>query len=100
IVDPLPAQRLIGPIACTHRLEHVGAYPHLRMAVHARFRGRDTGKRGMLHKGMAVSAVDAEDADMVLMAERHGLHAGDTCIRAVRPAIDEANADHEPEEEE
>src|SRR5690242_336312 len=39
VVDSVPAERATCRITGPHRLEHLAAYPNLRMAVHASFRG-------------------------------------------------------------
>jgi hypothetical protein len=43
------------------------------MAVHARLGGWNIRKRRVFDRGVAVTAVDAQSADVMLMAERHRL---------------------------
>src|SRR5581483_5668068 len=53
--------------------------PDLGVAIHARLGRRYTGETRDLHRGMAVTAVNSQTGDMVLVAERHRLgpsHAG------------------------
>ncbi len=73
VVDPRPFDGLVGPEARPHRLEGRALAPDLGMAVHARLGGWDAGVRGPLHRRVAVAAVDPEPADVVRVAERHGL---------------------------
>ena len=91
-VDARPDDRLSGGEAGAHRLEHLGVRPDLGVAVHAGLRRRDAGEVRGLDRGVAVAAVDAESADVMLMAERHRLLALDPLIGRVRRA-DHA-ADH------
>ena len=70
--------------------------PDLRMAVHANLGGRHAGELRVFHGGMAIAAIDAQAADMVLMAEGHRLiaddaHAGDVIgTDEIGPGIPEA----------
>ena len=76
IIDPVPAERLVGAVTFADRLQHGAADPNLPVAVHAGFRGRNAGERGVFHRGMAIAAIDAQNADVVLVAEGDGLHHG------------------------
>ena len=77
IMHALPANRRAALITVAHRLQNIAARPDLRMTVHASCRRRQAGERGNFHRGMAVTTIDAKPADMMLVAERHGLHAHD-----------------------
>ncbi len=56
------------------------------MAVHARLGRRQAGKRRVLNRRVTIAAIDAEMADMVLVAEGNALHVHDTHTGAVRGA--------------
>src|SRR6267142_7140318 len=53
------------------------------MAVHARFGRRNSRNRGSLHAGVAITAIDAVVADMMFMAELHGLLTREVLARHV-----------------
>jgi len=84
IVSPRPYQRFASAKTFAHGFEQWGAQPDLRMTIHAGFSGRNSGKRGIFHRRMTVAAVDAQSANMVLVAERHGLRTGDLGVRYIR----------------
>src|SRR6266581_4393492 len=73
VMDSDPGERCIGAQAGTHGLEHGTLSPDLGVAVHTGLRRRNASHRGFLHKGVTVAAVDAETADVMLMAEGHRL---------------------------
>src|SRR5207244_12582596 len=79
-----PTDRSAGREARAHRLEHRRIRPDLRVAVHACLRRRNAGEVRGLDRGVAVTAIDAESADVMLMAERTGLLTLDDLIREVR----------------
>src|SRR5581483_3037311 len=58
-VHPRPLQRFARAVAGAHRFEQRGIGPDLRVAVHTRLGGRNPGKTGRLHRGVAVAAIDA-----------------------------------------
>src|SRR5439155_9272729 len=70
IVNALPGNRFPGAITGPDRLQHGTAEPDFLMAVHARLGRWNAGKRRILHRRMAVAAVNAELADVMLVAER------------------------------
>src|ERR1700730_17301119 len=57
------------------------------MAVHASLRRGNAGETGSLNRSVAVTAVDAQASDMVLMAERSGLRPGHPCISHIWGAL-------------
>ena len=75
IVHSHPTQRLATSVALTHRLKHGRARPYLGVAVHAGLGGRNAGKAGLLDRGVAVTAVNAQTTDVMLVAERRSLHS-------------------------
>src|SRR5262245_58710501 len=84
--------------ACSHRLEHRTVGPDLTMAVHAGLGGGKSGEGRLLHRGVAVAAVDADVANMMLMAEWHWLKPGDVNLRNVGRTVkrrDGSNQDTE-----
>ena len=72
-VDCGPTQRLALGQALAHRCEDFGIGPDLRVASHAGMGRRDARILRDLHRGMAVPAIEAEAADVVLMAEWYWL---------------------------
>ena len=94
VVHPRPANRLIGAETRAHRLQRGTRAPDLRMAVHARLGGRNIGKAGSLHRGVAIPAIHAEAAHVVRMAERHWLLAG---LRRPRGVVRPAQPVHCPD---
>lgn len=73
IVNAVPLQRPAGCETFPDRLEHGRVRPNLGVARHAGVGARQTGKRRLLHCGMAVTAVDPIVADMMFVAERYRL---------------------------
>src|SRR5471030_1070652 len=80
IMDARPLDRLAGPETLAHRLEERAFREDLRMAVHAGFRRRDAGERGVFDGGVAVAAVDAVAGDVALVAELDRLLARDARV--------------------
>src|SRR5260370_40525737 len=76
IVDALPRDGHARAVTFAHLSEHFTAHPDLFMAVHARLGRRDAREGRGFNGGMAISAVDAQLRDMVLMAKGHRLHVG------------------------
>src|SRR5688500_11957405 len=95
-MNAVPDQRLAGGEARAHGLEHRRGRPDLRVAVHAGRRRRDAGEAGRLNGRVAVAAVDAQSADVMLMAEGDDLLDRVALIREVRRAHDAAD---QPENE-
>src|SRR5262245_21148497 len=104
VVDAGPGDGLAGPVTLAHGKEHRGAGPDLGMAVHADLGGRDAGEGGVLDRGVAVAAIDPQAGDVVLVAERHRLLAGDADAGGVSGALQlgqdpEKSRDNEDETE-
>src|SRR5437879_5611176 len=99
IVDALPGDRFAAAKTGPNRLQHGAPEPNLLMAVHARLGRWDARKGGILDRGMTVAAINAKLADMVLVAERDRLDAGQIGLAHVRrPADDvEEPAAHRPQ---
>src|SRR5579862_8250688 len=74
-----PMQRLTGAIARPHRLQRRACRPDLRVTIHTCFGGRDVGKTGRFHGGMAVAAIQPHSAYVMRVAERHRLLARLRC---------------------
>src|SRR5579863_538999 len=69
LVDARPLQRLAGTVAGAHRFEQLGIGPDLRVAIHAGLGWRNTGETRGLNRSVAITAIDAESGDVMLMAE-------------------------------
>ena len=67
----IPAQRLPLCEALPYRRKDFRIGPDLRMAGHAGMGRRDAGILRHFDRRMAVTAIEAEPTDVVLMAERH-----------------------------
>ena len=67
--------RVVGK-AIAHRGEHRAIVPDLRMAGHAGVGWRSTRRCRCFNRSMAVTTIDAEGGDMVLMTERNRLLDG------------------------
>src|SRR6266508_3151406 len=83
IVDPRPLQRLSGPETFAHWLQNRALSPDLRVAVHTDLGGWNAGERGLFHRGVAISTIDAVVADVVFVAELDWLVARDTDLRHI-----------------
>ena len=80
IVNPRPADRRTALKTIAHRLQHLARGPDLRMAVHAYGRRRNARERREFHRGVAVTTIDTESANMMLMTEGHRLGARDVLL--------------------
>ena len=83
VVDAVPHQRRLVGEALAHRRQHRCVGPDLRMAAHAGIAARHAGIGGGLDRLVAVAAIEAEPADMMLMAERHRLVLDEADARPV-----------------
>lgn len=88
IVDAIPPDRNARGKTLPDRLQQRGLCPELRMAGHARFRGRHARVVGILNGRVTVTAIDAETIDVVLVTERDRLFARHTDPRGVWRPID------------
>ena len=75
VVHAYPFDRPVFTEACANRLERGTVRPNLLVAVHTHFRGGYSGKGNLLDGRVAITAVDADAGDVVLVAEWHGLLA-------------------------
>src|SRR3954470_9276119 len=73
IVDPVPNQRLSRTEALAYRLEQRCVGPYLGMTVHASLCRRNPGETRDLDRGVAVTAVNTQASNVMLMAKRHRL---------------------------
>src|SRR6185503_787146 len=73
VVDADPLHRLVFAEAGAHRLEDRRRLPDLRVAVHARLRGRDPGEGRGLNRCVAIPAVNPIVEHVMEMAELHRL---------------------------
>lgn len=72
-VDSTPGNRLFLSIAFSHGFQSGATRPDLRMAIHAGFGGRDIGIGRRFYRGMTVTTINSQTADMVGMAELNRL---------------------------
>src|SRR5258708_36266248 len=87
LIHPRPVQGLTGAVAGADWFEQLSVSPDLRMAVHAGLGGRNAGEARGLDRGMAVTAVDAEAGDMMLVAERDRLRLAHSGVGDVKRAL-------------
>ena len=73
IMHARPLQGLAAGEAEADRSEHGRICPYLRVTVHTSLGGRDSGKARLLHRRMAIPAIQAEAGSVMLMAERNRL---------------------------
>ena len=73
LVDANPAHRPAAGGAVPNRCEQRAVLLHGQMAVHARLRGRNIRDGRRLDRGVTVSAIETELADVELVAVRDGL---------------------------
>ena len=86
-IDARPLQRFARAVAGTDWLKQLRIRPDLRVAVHAGLGRRDPRKTGNFHGGVAVTAIDAESGDMMLMTEGNRLRLAHALIGHVRGAL-------------
>src|SRR4051812_9572125 len=101
LIDARPLNGLLTRQAIAHGRQDGRVPPHLRMTRHAGFRRWDARERRRFDRRMAVTAVDAESADVMLMTEGRGLGEWNILLRGIRRAIDgvdDAPKKEEPEE--
>ncbi len=77
LVQPGPDERHVAGQAVAHRRQHLRPGPDLGMAGHAGPGRRDAGGLEIFGLRVAIAAIEPEFARVVLVAERHGLLAGD-----------------------
>jgi len=87
-MDAVPLQRFLFSITVPHRRQQGGAFPDLAVARHARFRWRQTGKGRLFHRRMAVTAVNPEAENVMLMAKWNRLFERNHLTRRPRRPID------------
>ena len=87
VVHPCPLDRLSGSETLAHRFQNRALRPDLGMATHADLGGRNPGERGLFHRSVAVTAIDAVVTDVVFVAELNRLAARDADLCHVRGAV-------------
>jgi len=98
LVDSLPVEGLTCGETFADWREHWRIGPQLRMATHAGVGWRNSGEGGRFNGVMAISAVDAEAADVMLVTEWDLLDAWNIHIGCVGRQVNGIN--HAPETEE
>ena len=99
VVDSCPLERLPGTETFPHRLQNRTLGPDLRVAIHADLGGWNAGERGLFHRSVAVTAIDAVITDVMLMAELHRLAARNTDLRHVRGAVNRGESGDEDDDD-
>src|SRR5579883_742530 len=83
VVQPRPRNAFVCPVTGAYGLEHRAVHPDLRVATHAGMRGKHAREVALLHRGVAVPAINAELTDVVLVTEWHRLPSGQANSRDV-----------------
>jgi len=95
IVDARPVEGDFIAPALAHGLQDGGIGPDAGVAGHAGFGGGETGEGGIGDGGVAIAAIDAEFADVMLVAEGDGLIAHDALVSDVGRTFDQPAEDGE-----
>ena len=90
-VDARPGNRLGIAVAGANRFEHGGVGPNLGVAGHASLGRRHSGGGRNFHRGVAVAAIQAQFADVMLVAERHRLRTRDVHLGHVGRLVDDVH---------
>jgi len=69
VMDAAPMDRFFIPPALSNRCKRIVVFPDGPVAVHARARGGHSGGRFSFHCIVAVTAIDAQSANMMFMTE-------------------------------
>jgi len=85
-VDAHPFDGFIGAVAFAYGFKIRGVFEKDGVTIHAGFGRRDSGDSGDLHASVAIAAVDAIVADVMFVAELHGLVSDDILARVIRGA--------------
>jgi hypothetical protein len=100
VVHPGPLEGRVVTETGPHRLQDRRLIPHLRMAVHAGFRGRNVGKRRFLDGGVAVPAIDAHAANVMSVAELDWLVDVDVLVGVVGRPVEQCEGRPEAADDE
>lgn len=87
VVDARPLDGLAAAEAEPHRLQHGCVSPDQSMTVHARLGRWDPGKAGIFDRRVAVTAVESQPGDVMLVAERDWLFRRDVLPGHIRRAL-------------
>jgi len=82
-LDLHPLDRFICPVALANGFQVRSVGKQHGMAIHAGLCGRNACKGGGLNRGMTIAAVQSVIANVVLVAELHGLLTHDVLIRRI-----------------
>jgi hypothetical protein len=91
-VDFDPLNGAVSAVAFANRFEVSGIVEEDRVAIHAGFRGGDACNRRSFDSRMTIAAINAVIADMMFVAELHGLLAGDVLIGQIGGACSRKDA--------
>jgi hypothetical protein len=69
------------------------------VTIHADLGGRNAGERGLFHRRVAVTAIDAVVTNVVFMAELHRLAARDTDLRHIGGTVNRGESAYEDDDE-
>ena len=87
IMDPRPLDGSAAAEAVAYRFQHGRIGPDQGMTIHAGLGRRDSRKAGLLNRSVAVTAVQAQAGDVVLVAEGDGLLRRDVLPGHIRRAL-------------
>lgn len=87
VMHARPLNRFSGSPAFKDRLKVRAVCEQNRVAIHAGRSRRNACEGGSLDRRVAIAAINAVVADVMLMAELHGLLNGDECLRVVGRAL-------------
>ena len=100
VVYSNPANGTVTAKNLAHRFQHRRVIPDLRVAVNTGFGRRNIRKRRIFNSGVAVTAVNAQTSDMMLMTKGNGLFDGNLGARRVRGSVELRPRPHEKRNDE
>jgi hypothetical protein len=93
IMHACPSDWLACSITCANRFEIGAILPDLRMAIHADSCWRNSGGGSFFDGSVAISAVEPNITDMMLVAELHRLLASNEGVRYVVGTVELSNCE-------
>ena len=99
-VDARPFQRLVRGVTGAHGLQHGTVQPQFGVATHADLRGGNARVGRLLHRGVAVAAIDAVVGNVMLVAEGNRLLPRHIDVGIVGGLVDGKNEIPQPSHDE